>query len=463
MSLPDDPTWQGAQFEQIRATLLGRAETTFGPLWNCEVLPAPALVAAELRQRMDELKSDQIVNAGPKLTGIDKIYLVGVNEDQGSLRILVREFDARAHQFSVVLARETPQRESLPWLIWDAIARAFTPIAKIERVEGPTIVARLRAGGLITTDESPAWIRAGAVLRPVIRRNDRMGEPLKGGIGLIPWTLLEVDKQESSLVTCRLHSGYKSPIPSKSNARTERLALLVQPQFPSTTLQLRARDASRSPLSGYEIWRKTSETDGELVGATDWRGNIELPQAATGALQTLLVRSGGQLLARLPIVPGQQLKMEASVVNDDGRLQAEGLIVALQSKIMDLEARRQITAARLRAKTKEGKFDEAQQLLDQFRALETRADLSRFLDQQNIKSIDPTTQKRIEKLVIDARSLLSKFLDPQLGVTLQRELQTAKSAPPKPPEPAPAPAPVPVPAPMPSPLPMPTEVSAPTP
>jgi hypothetical protein len=143
----------------------------------------------------------------------------------------------------------------------------------------------------------------------------------------------------------------------------------------------------------------------------------------------LLIRSGGQLLARLPLVPGQQPTMEASVVNDDGRLQAEGFVVALQSKIMDLEARRQIVVARFRGKLKAGKLDEAQEMLDQFRMLESRNDLARLLNQQNIKSVDPVTQKRIEKLFTDARAVLFKFLDPELGNVLQRELLAAKAAP----------------------------------
>ncbi|WP_425619186.1 hypothetical protein NA78x_002923 [Anatilimnocola sp. NA78] len=427
VALPDDPTWQAAQFEQLRATLAGRAEATFGPLWSTEVLTAPPAIAGDLRLRMADLTVAQ-VQAAASLQGIDKIYLVGVNDIDGTLHLQVREFDARARQFGMILDRETLQREALPWVMWDAIARAFTPIAKVERVDGKTIVARIRASGLITTEESPAWIRPGAVLRPVIRRNDRAGEPIKGGISTVPWTLMEVKEQNGSLLTCKLNTGYASPIPAKANARTERLALLVQPQFPSTVLHLSARDASKTPLTGYEVWRKTSETDGELLGATDWRGNIELPAAKASALETLLIKSGGQLLARLPMVPGQQATMDAFVVNDDGRLQAEGFIIALQSKIMDVEARRQITAARIRSKIKEDKLDEARQLLDQFRSYETRSDLNRLIDQQNIKSVDPTTQKRIEKLFSDARGLLQKFISPELAITLQREVQNGKVA-----------------------------------
>lgn len=427
IALPDSPTWGRAQIDQFRDVLLGRAESSFGPVWSCEVEAAPNELATALRGSLEDLKVEQVQTAMKVGDATDKIYLVNLRDDRGALRLQVRELDYRARQFGVVVERDAWQREALPWLIWDAVASVFTPVARIERVDGQEIAARIRAGGLITSKDSPAWITPGAALKPVIRRNDRAGEPVKGGINSVPWTMLEVLEKVDSVLACRLHSGYRSPIPSKGSSRTERLALLVRPQFPSTRLRLRSRDASRSPLAGYEVWRKTGDGNGELLGATDWRGDIELPRAEKGSLQTLLVRSGGQLLARLPMVPGQQAEMEAAVVNDDGRLQAEGFVVALQSKIMDVEARRQITAVRLRGMIKADKLAEAQELLEQFHTLETRGDLNRLLNQQNIKSIDPTTQKRIDKLLADARALLLKFLDPELANVLQRELVAAKT------------------------------------
>lgn len=461
VALPDDPTWQAANFEQLRQVLLGRAETTFGALWNCAVEPAPPAIASDVRVTLPELTVEQVQGVVPAGFKADKIYLVGVADEGGNFRIRVRELDYRARQFGMIRELETPQRDALPWQIWDGVAQTFTPLARIERVDKFELTARIKAGGLITDENSAGWIRSGTALRPVLRRNDRFGEPMDKGINLVAWTMLEVLEQNGPLLKCKLHTGYRSPIPAKSTARTERLALLVQPQFPTTTLHLRAQDKDGTPLVGYEVWRKTTGVEGVLIGRTDWRGDIELPQADTGELQTLLIKSGGQLLARLPLVPGQQPRMEASVVNDDERLQAEGFLQSFQSRIMDLEARRQITAARLRGKIKEKKFDEAQQLLEDFRNIEGREQMKRVLDQTIIKSKSGTTQKRVDKLMVDANTLLFKFLDPNMGVTLQSELLQAKAG--KTPttpanpatKPATTPATNPTPAPQPTP-PMPT-------
>jgi hypothetical protein len=456
LALPDDPTWQENQIAQLRSVLVGRAETSFGPVWNCQVEAAPAALASEMRSSLQGIKVEQVQDVMPAGAAVDKVYLVAVNDDHGLLQIQIRELDYRARMFGVVLERETMQRDGLAWPIWDGISAAFTPLARIERVNGNEIAARIRAGGLITTEMSAAWIRQGMALRPVLRRNDRAGEPTKGGINILAWTMLNVLEQNGSQLKCKLQTGYRSPIPSKGTSRLERLAVLVKPQFPSTVLHLRSRDASATPLIGYQIWRKTADNDAERLGETDWRGDFELPKAETGAMQTLLVKSGNQLLARLPLVPGQEPQLEAAVVNDDGRLQAEGFIAMLQSKIMDLEARRQIGAVRLRAKIKDGKLDEATAMLEEFRNLETRTDIGRLLDKQIIKSVDKTTQARIDKMMIDARGLLGKFLDPELGNVLQREIATAKA---KPATPAKAATPAPMPAapvPAPTPMPMPT-------
>src|SRR6187397_2772879 len=82
LALPDDPTWQEGQLAQLRSILLGRAETAFGPVWNCQVDAAPPAIAADIRHGLQELKLEQVEAAVPKGAQVDKIYLVAVNDDQ---------------------------------------------------------------------------------------------------------------------------------------------------------------------------------------------------------------------------------------------------------------------------------------------------------------------------------------------------------------------------------------------
>src|SRR5690606_26958108 len=141
--------------------------------------------------------------------------------------------------------------------------------------------------------------------------NDRQGEPIKGGVQVLPWTLLEITERQESLLRGKLVSGYRNVLPAKAGRRTERLGLLVTPRYESTRLVIESRAKVPQPLAGYEVFAKgDEEQDSRRLGATDWDGALELPRT-DGSLLVLLVRSGTQLVARLPLVPGQDPQLTA--------------------------------------------------------------------------------------------------------------------------------------------------------
>lgn len=431
VAFADNPQVPPSFQAQVHDTLAERANVVFGALWAMRVEAAPAPLRGELLDHLDTLTAERVQELAPDWLAEDKAYLVAVTEQAGTFRVQVREFDCRARFFSPASETHVFDRDALPLAIWDAIANAFTPLVQIEGVEDSQVTARLRAGGLVTSKRSPALIEPGAALRVILRRNDRKGDPLKGGVQLVPWTMLRVTARKESQLTCELVSGYRAPIPTKGGARTERLALLAAPRYPATRLILRTRSKPPKPLTGYEVFAKGEGDEASVrLGATGWDGSLELPRT-DGTLQVLLVRSGSQLLARLPLVPGQDRELVASVLDDDRRLQAEGYVQAFQSRVLDLVARREILAARVRQRLAEGKTDEARALLDEYRELETRVDLNRALDNalREVVSPDRLTQSRIDKLFAAARQLLGKFLDPEQGNLLARELATAEANP----------------------------------
>jgi hypothetical protein len=183
-------------------------------------------------------------------------------------------------------------------------------------------------------------------------------------------------------------------------------------------------------LTGYEIHRRVPDAEEtQLLGVTDNRGSVVL-QREGESLETLVVKNGKQLLARLPVVTGAEETLTAHIVDDDSRLAAEGYVAALSSRVLDLVARREILAARIRARVKEGKTDEAQKLLDEFRRLETRSDLNRDLDRyrQQVSTTDKVTQQRIDRVFADAqRLLLLKPLSDELLAQLTREVSAGRS------------------------------------
>jgi hypothetical protein len=409
-----------------------RASTVCGAVMQMQVAAAPAAARGAMLYDLDNLTPEEIAAAADRqeLEG-DKIFLAAIFCRNGAFVVRVRELDCRSRQLGSVFERSCAAAGELPLALWDAVVESFTPLARIEQVEQKKVVARLRAGGLITSPDSPAVVEPGMVLRPIIRRNDRSGLPAKGGVQAVEWTFLAVAERRDAVLECTLQSGYRTPIPTRGGVRLERLALAVRPRYEATKLELRSRTGPAKPLVGYEIHvREEDKNETKLLGVTDEQGTFNVPRGDE-PLETLVIKSGKQLLARLPIVPGQAKTMTAKIVDDDGRLAAEGLIAALSSRALDLVARREILAARIRARVKEGKIDEAQRLLDDFRRLETRNELSRDLDRyrQQATSSDKVTQGRIDKLFTEAQKLLLlKPLSDELLAQLTRELSAARAS-----------------------------------
>ena len=430
IALDQTPQLPAELLPPIAEFLTRRSESVQGAIWQVEAQAAPAAIRSELLHNLDSLTADRLAAADKNVLNGDKVYAVAIRVAPHGLDVALREVDSRSRQLGPVARASAASAEWLPTVLWDLIAAEFTPLARIERVTDDQVTARLRAGGLVVDPASAALVEPGMVLRPIIRRNDRSGQPAKvGGINAVPWTLMRVEQRADSLLECKVFSGYRGAIPSRGGARTDRLALLVRPRYERTSLILESRSASKKRLAGYEVATKLpEETDPVPLGATDSFGALDLPRT-DGGLQMLYVKNGRQLLARLPIVPGQAEELIASLADDEGRLQAEGFVMALQSRAIDLVARRQIIAARFRARLKEGKVEEAQLLLEDFRKLETRIDLSRALDEarQGLVAGDRLTQSRIDKLFADAGKLLNvKALSDELLNELTRELAAAK-------------------------------------
>ena len=183
-----------------------------------------------------------------------------------------------------------------------------------------------------------------------------------------------------------------------------------EPAVPLAGLELYSKIPSPEPpreRTAEEAQAEEQRNPPEFVGLTDWRGRIAIAPSAA-PLRLVYVKNGGQLLARLPIVAGYHAQQVAEVPDDNPRLQAEGFIRGMNGQIMDLVAQRQILAARVRKRIAENKLDEAQELLDQIRALKTRNDVQRELDMQARRQLASpylAVQARIDKLYGDtARS-----------------------------------------------------------
>ncbi|NLF71166.1 MAG: hypothetical protein GX575_19215 [Candidatus Anammoximicrobium sp.] len=417
--------------ERITAAIAQRSWVVAGATWQVQVVPCPAALAWAAACHPDLVTAEAVQAADlDVLKQDDKLFLLSVRDDLTGLTITARELDCRTRRWQPAVTRHVTQPARVPDEAFAALLEAFVPFGRIESSKGKQAIVRVRAAGLIVGDSSPARLAEHAVLLPIIRRNDRLGEPLANGIYPATWTFLTVTGRKGLQLECQVHSGMTSPLGGRSSTRTVRLALRAKPRLEATELEIQTHGDAPLPLGGYEIYSKPPDSeDAELLGVTDWRGRIRV-ERKPNPLQILYVRNGGRLLARLPVVSGLEPLVTAQVPDDDPRLFAEGYVKGLQNRVMDLVARRELYTARFRRLLQKKEFDQAKTLLEEFRALETRSDLTRQLDQQEqrARSPDRRVQAKIDQLFTDTRQLLLKFLDPRTSNQLADELLRAQRA-----------------------------------
>lgn len=418
-------------YESMKQTLDEQADVVAGAAWDVTTQRCPPALSHDVADAIEAVTVEQIGGLEPDLLAKgDKLFLVSVKPLPTAFQIRVRELDCRTRWWFPIVERRVVQPNQIDQACFAAIVDSFHAITRIEGSEGKEADVRERAGGLVTRPNCPARIPKQTVLLPIMRRNDRKGEPMDNGIQAAPWTYLTVSSRRSSVLTCQIHTGMRVALGGRSSARTEKYALAVRPRGDTTLLRVETRGENPRPLGGYEIYSKnpfTEET--ELLGKTDWRGALAVGHVDS-PVTLLYVRNGGRLLARLPMVPGLEKEMVAQVADDDERLEVEGFVKGIQNRVMDLVARRELYKARFQRYLQNKEFDEATKLLEQFRGLESRSDLVRQLEQreQRVSTTDRTSRAKIDQLFKDTRELLIKFLDPTVANELAQALDRAQGA-----------------------------------
>ena len=404
--------------------LLSRFETVIGAAWDVSTGPA----SARLRNRMIENVADVTAELLPEdFRDFDKIMLLSVNTGPVGYRVSAREFDVRTQVFGSVAELPVAQASKLRDASFAAVWRAFAPLARIAESKGKDVTLRLRAGGLPMRDKTLVGARKGDIFRPLVRYIDRDGKLRR--VIEVPWTFLAVEKIEPRGFKCKLHSAMHSPLTGRRRGRVEQLALAVRSVGKSTRLSLKARTEPHQPLCGYDVLARPGDSKKTtLVGRTDGHGNVTIPSVEESPLRILVVKCGGVLLARLPIVPGLSPSLSAEVPDVDKRLEAEGFVTGVQEELIDLVTRREVLIIRAQKHIADADWEKARVAVNELRSLQTRAEFRRILEreQEKISVKDNWTKKKIDILFGDTQKLLNKFLDSEAIEKIAREVSLAR-------------------------------------
>ncbi len=390
-----------------------------------EVMLLPRGMALSLKPQPKLIELDVSGRMGELFSNYDKIFLVLVEQETMNTKLSVREFDCLMRLPGPVMTQTVVDSTTLPTTVGRMVTDAFAPVIRLDDVGDKVTEGRIRAGGLIMDPASPAAFNKGDWVQPVMRKNERTGEPQM--VGIIDWTYLIITEQEEARVKLEMHSGRAGALKGQRNSRTIRAALKIRPVFENTTLRLHAKGNSQQPLVGYDVYEKSiSAGTYDFVGQTDWDGRLLIEKTAS-PLRLLYVKNGGAVLARLPVVPGQSKLEVADLVGDDIRLQAEAYIRGVQNAIIDLVAIRTLFASSIRSNIKKGNFAKALEQLDKLRKEPSYEKLANdmALKQNTITSRNRSEQAKIQNMFAETRTLLVKHINPTIVRELESELTAA--------------------------------------
>lgn len=431
---PEVNVWK----DRLPAQLDGELSLRCGAGWNVVTKTAPSGI--------DRMILDDIANVSTELIGqhdaaalkADKLFLVRLSGTASQKAFAVREIDCKTRRAGPLKRGNVLRNDRLAGELAKTILNSFSPIALVGRAEDNSVVLRMRAGLLDVQRATPITPTDGAMMHVVLRKSDRLGNPIPDGIEIVPWTVLlakpppDRDGIRTTLgpgiVHCEIVSGLRNPIRSRGSRRVERFAFVVQPNYDQTTIELHKRGDPTSMLAGYDLYQRLpGEKTTSWVGRSDWRGQLRIDRDEH-PLKILYVKNGGRLLARLPVIVGVDQHVTAELTDDNLRLEAEGFLRGLQEEFIDLVARRKVIALRIERRLEEGKLDEAEKLVDEMRQLETKQDLERRIRerQATFQTRDKAQQDRINRLFRDTRNLLSEHLDPNEIDRLRDDLAAAR-------------------------------------
>ncbi len=427
-----DPSddWPPKRRADLIADIEHRTRSVVGGLWRLKASEVPADVRWNSAAEISHVATDRLP---PTVFEADKVMLLGLANVNGKTSFLVREFDVRTQSWGAALTAEPRKDGELADQIVRALWQCFSPIVRIDQIADRGVVTcRIRGGALSPVDHSLEIMRPGTVLKPIIRHYDAQGKTAPDGLFPVAWTWLRVEQADGPTATCRLVSGVQDPIDLHYDGRTEYLALAVATrERTSTDLIVRARGDDR-PLEDVEVFARDSDMAlPRLVGRTDEKGavRVESPQVAA---PMLYLRSGNDLLVKLPVVPGLEPRITVSVEDNGRRLETGDLVARASDELIDLVAQQALLKTRLQRELVAGRIDEAGATMGILKQLKTSDSFLKSLDARRRAlpdlAGDPVAVAWLEKRLGEVKPLAAKLLSSEDLTRLQDLLDKKRAA-----------------------------------
>lgn len=375
----------------------------------------------EAAEKQAETVSEVIfLYLSPAPLTVDKVFPVAVEVRGGVYTISAREWDRESELLTSVRTRTTVDRRTIAAQILRLLSEVFRPVVQIDEATPRTARIRYKAGEFPPGDPAFALATKDAMYIPFFRYLDRNKVVQK--LQFLPWSYITARELERTRADCELDTGVKTPLGSFKRRRMDLRALALKPYTSETTLTLVPKRNLSRPLVGYlvavydeipppppkpgeEPDEDAPEREKPDIYRSDRFGNVTVPVDPDKPLQWVFLRSGSALLAKFPLVAGAEPQMTVECPDDTIRLDVEGQIVLLQSRLVDTIAKQAMVKAMITNRLKKGewkKVDESLKELDELPGIEDFETMVSEIQYPALKKAeerrDRSSQNRIKKL-----------------------------------------------------------------
>ncbi|MDA7951035.1 MAG: hypothetical protein MPJ24_06055 [Pirellulaceae bacterium] len=377
--------------EAIRENFLKQCINTGGPLWEVQsqkLSPAETFHIYNWENTKSPTLKEQEALQGisQKYPLSDKLFFIHIEYNKPIWKISLRELDCHTYRFSLVEQQELVHTSLIATAVTRLVKESFSPLAKIDDYKNKSATLTFKGIGLITEETHFALPPTGSLLTATIRKNNRQGTLQPRGLYQVPWTYLQVTKQNQHKTDSLVVSSAGRPLGSRANRRTQKLAQFLKPQTKKVLLSLRSTYSPETPLVGYHLYRVGAEgIPNEFIGATDSQGQIRLPTTPDTPLDLYYIKHGAIHLAKIPVAAGSPDLQQVLLVDDAQRLAAEGFLHSLHNKLIETIAHRELLASQIRHATEQKQKELAYQLLEKLENLPSKNDFIRTLRERQIE------------------------------------------------------------------------------
>jgi hypothetical protein len=383
-----------------------------GPPWAIEMADDEGPLATET---LEGLRPQQFATL---VDGYDKAWVVLVEPEGNSLAFAGREFDVLTGRLGPACRRSAPYPADAARALLGLTMDLFEPTAEIGAKTGGGVLITVRGAALPAAIPSGSVVSTGSVFRPLRIWQKPDGSVLK--IDDIRRSFLRVTEMNGPVARCDIVSSQQDPLSSRAVRKNRLVALGVKPGSIATRFRyLYASD--KTPAAGYILTARTVP-DGPLLelGITDREGRVSIPPGfASGLVIFRLLAANIEPVDEFPAMPGETVEERPVLINPKpATVTLETELNSLRDELIDLVATRARLQARFEARAQGEKWDEVEELLNEYGKLTPRDEyvtrLAKLKDdaaRQQAETKTAILTRTALGLITDTQALIDRYLD----------------------------------------------------